>query len=302
MPQHFLGWQNTEDDVARVALRTSQSQLRSRVRVADASNGEVKALGSVTWCDDPLSVRLQCQLAEAGKTLGLCSVTANPGVDKSFGEVAQDFDSSFQVTQSVPYALAVRHPASGVAHQFTRLPQIRNSLAIIVNVGDGANEDPITALAQLTALTIGLQSEFSQYRFMLVGDFALDGLARSAMWLLSKAGAQVTIVGPSAFVPAFFAGIESLPTPPKSSSDCLVLYFPTPPSILRTRLCMSVSDYENIYCDHWQPIRRRSLLIRTIIGTRLASSTTTRAISKPLPWTPTIPSRRCTTARIGRSA
>ena len=94
-----------------------------------------------------------------------------------------------------PDLVVMRHSAPG-AHVLLA----RHMNAIIVNAGDGAHEHPTQAL--LDAFT--LRKRFKRLeglKVAIVGDIRHSRVVRSNLWLLSKMGALVTLVGPPTLVP-----------------------------------------------------------------------------------------------------
>ena len=69
-----------------------------------------------------------------------------------------------------------------------------------MNAGDGAHEHPTQAL--LDAYT--LRKRFGRLeglKIAIVGDIRHSRVVRSNLWLLTKMGAKVTLVGPPTLVP-----------------------------------------------------------------------------------------------------
>jgi aspartate carbamoyltransferase catalytic subunit len=94
-----------------------------------------------------------------------------------------------------PDLIVMRHSAPG-AHALLA----RHMKASIVNAGDGAHEHPTQAL--LDAYT--LRKRFGRLeglKVAIVGDIRNSRVVRSNLWLLTKMGAQVTLVGPPTLVP-----------------------------------------------------------------------------------------------------
>ncbi|HSI37122.1 MAG: aspartate carbamoyltransferase catalytic subunit [Phycisphaerae bacterium] len=86
--------------------------------------------------------------------------------------------------------IVVRHPAAGAAELLART--VRCS---VVNAGDGAHEHPTQGL--LDAYT--MRERFGRIeglKVAIVGDIANSRVVRSNLWILSKLGAHVVLVGP----------------------------------------------------------------------------------------------------------
>ena len=104
-------------------------------------------------------------------------------------------DTALNLQAMRPDIIVMRHSKSG-AHEL-----LAQHLDIsIINAGDGAHEHPTQAL--LDAYT--LRERFGALgglKVAIVGDIRNSRVVRSNLWLLTKMGAHVTIVGPPTLVP-----------------------------------------------------------------------------------------------------
>ena len=104
-------------------------------------------------------------------------------------------DTALNLESMRPDLIVMRHSAPG-AHALLA----RHMKASIVNAGDGAHEHPTQAL--LDAYT--LRKRFGRLeglRIAIVGDIRNSRVVRSNLWLLTKMGAHVTLVGPPTLIP-----------------------------------------------------------------------------------------------------
>ena len=115
-------------------------------------------------------------------------------------------DTAMNLEAMHPDLIVMRHSAPG-AHALLA----RHMKASIVNAGDGAHEHPTQAL--LDAYT--LRKKFGMIeglRVAIVGDIRNSRVVRSNLWLLTRMGAKVTLVGPPTLVPremkATWPGVE----------------------------------------------------------------------------------------------
>lgn len=103
-------------------------------------------------------------------------------------------------------AIVIRHPLSGAPKLLADQGWISAS---VINAGDGAHEHPTQAL--LDALTIrqglGLSTDLSGLKVLIVGDIRHSRVARSNILLLNLLGASVTVAGPKTLIPE---GIEKM--------------------------------------------------------------------------------------------
>ncbi|HJU82720.1 MAG TPA: aspartate carbamoyltransferase catalytic subunit [Holophagaceae bacterium] len=104
-------------------------------------------------------------------------------------------DTALNLEAMHPDLIVMRHSAPG-AHALLA----RHMKASIVNAGDGAHEHPTQAL--LDAYT--LRKKFGRLeglKVAIVGDIRHSRVVRSNLWLLTKMGAKVTLVGPPTLLP-----------------------------------------------------------------------------------------------------
>ena len=97
--------------------------------------------------------------------------------------------------------IVIRHKSAGSA----RFLADRLS-ASVINAGDGAHEHPTQGL--LDAFTIREKlGRIKGVRVSIVGDILFSRVARSNIQLLTKLGAEVTLVGPPTLVPETFTAL-----------------------------------------------------------------------------------------------
>lgn len=104
-------------------------------------------------------------------------------------------DTALNLEAMHPDLIVMRHSAPG-AHVLLA----RHMKASIVNAGDGAHEHPTQALLDAYTLRKKL-GQLQGLRVAIVGDIRNSRVVRSNLWLLTKMGAKVTLVGPPTLVP-----------------------------------------------------------------------------------------------------
>ena len=104
-------------------------------------------------------------------------------------------DTALNLEAMHPDLIVMRHSAPG-AHALLA----RHMKASIVNAGDGAHEHPTQALLDAYTLRKKL-GQLQGLRIAIVGDIRNSRVVRSNLWLLTKMGAKVTLVGPPTLVP-----------------------------------------------------------------------------------------------------
>ncbi len=99
--------------------------------------------------------------------------------------------------------IVIRHPCSGAAHLLSM-----HAKASVINAGDGTNEHPTQAL--LDAFTIkDKMGRIEGLSVAIVGDILHSRVAKSNIYLLTKFGVEVRLIGPPTLVPP---ELESLGT------------------------------------------------------------------------------------------
>lgn len=140
------------------------------------------------------STRTRTSFEIAAKALGATtSLVLASGSSVEKGESL--LDTGYTLRAVGADAIVVRHPHSGA-------PQLMAShLDIpVINAGDGLHEHPTQAL--LDAYTIlKHKKKLAGLQVTIVGDVYHSRVARSAIHLLSKSGAKVTLCGPTELVP-----------------------------------------------------------------------------------------------------
>jgi len=94
--------------------------------------------------------------------------------------------------------MIIRHSSSGAPHLLSK-----NIKASVINAGDGINEHPTQAL--LDAFTIKEKTgKIEGLKIAIVGDILHSRVAKSNIYLLTKFGASVRLIGPPTLVPSEF--------------------------------------------------------------------------------------------------
>jgi aspartate carbamoyltransferase catalytic subunit len=141
------------------------------------------------------STRTRASFELAGKALGADVINVAAG--GSSVEKGESLIDTVRTLQAVGAdALVMRHGSSGAPHLVAR--HVRSS---VINAGDGWHAHPTQALLDLYTMRSHL-GDVRGRRVVIVGDIAHSRVARSNIWLLSSAGAEVTVCGPATLLPA----------------------------------------------------------------------------------------------------
>ena len=145
------------------------------------------------------STRTRVSFEQAGKILSADVINiAASGSSAEKGESLLNTALTLQAMRAD--VLVVRHPAAGAPYHIARnLERTR-----VVNAGDGRHAHPTQALLDLLTMRDRLGS-LAGRKVVVVGDVLHSRVARSNVWGLSKAGANVVLSGPPTLIPLEFA-------------------------------------------------------------------------------------------------
>jgi len=148
------------------------------------------------------STRTRTSFEIAAKSLGaMTTLVLSSGSSIEKGESL--LDTGYTLRAVGADVLVIRHPNAGAPLLMA------NHLDIpVINAGDGMHEHPSQAL--LDAYTILRHKKtLNGIQMAIVGDIYHSRVARSAMHLLSKFGARITLCGPPEFLPEVAASLAS---------------------------------------------------------------------------------------------
>lgn len=91
--------------------------------------------------------------------------------------------------------IVIRHSSSGVPHFIAK-----NVDASVINAGDGINEHPTQALLDAFSM-IEKKKKLDGLRIAIIGDILHSRVAKSNIYLLSKFGTNVRLIGPPTLIP-----------------------------------------------------------------------------------------------------
>ena len=140
------------------------------------------------------STRTRASFEIAAKALGATTtliLSSGSSIEK--GESL--LDTAYTLRAVGADVIVVRHPNAGAPHLMASHLDIP-----VINAGDGMHEHPTQAL--LDAYTIlRHKKKLAGLQVAIVGDIYHSRVARSAIHLLSKSGAKITLCGPPELLP-----------------------------------------------------------------------------------------------------
>ena len=140
------------------------------------------------------STRTRASFEIAAKSLGaMTTLILSSGSSIEKGESL--LDTAYTLRAVGADVIVVRHPNAGAPHLMASHLDIP-----VINAGDGMHEHPTQAL--LDAYTIlRHKKKIAGLQVAIVGDIYHSRVARSAIHLLSKLGAKITLCGPPELLP-----------------------------------------------------------------------------------------------------
>src|SRR5437870_11136776 len=148
------------------------------------------------------STRTRASFEIAAKSLGaMTTLILSSGSSIEKGESL--LDTAYTLRAVGADVIIVRHPNAGAPHLMASHLDIP-----VINAGDGMHEHPTQAL--LDAYTIlRHKKKLGGLQVAIVGDIYHSRVARSAIHLLSKFGASITLCGPPEFLPEVATSLAS---------------------------------------------------------------------------------------------
>ncbi|MBD3366914.1 MAG: aspartate carbamoyltransferase catalytic subunit [Candidatus Eisenbacteria bacterium] len=142
--------------------------------------------------------RMSFELAEKRLSADTINFSASTSSVKK-GETLRD--TARNIEAMMVDMVVMRHSSAGAPHFLAK-----HLDASIVNAGDGTHEHPTQALLDLFTMREHV-GELQNRKVVIVGDILHSRVARSDVWGLKALGAEVTLVGPTTFMPAEIEGM-----------------------------------------------------------------------------------------------
>ena len=197
------------NDISKVEAISILDTAQELARVSDGPMKKLPTLRGRTivnlFAEDSTRTRISFEAAAKRLSADVINFSAK-GSSISKGESLKDTAQTLQAMGAD--AVIIRHGASGAAQ---RLADSKWMSGSVINAGDGTHEHPSQAL--LDAFTVRKHlskgaNDLTGLRVAIVGDVLHSRVARSNVLLLSKLGAQVSLVAPPTLLPV---GIDTWP-------------------------------------------------------------------------------------------
>lgn len=193
--KHVLGLQDWSSDEINLVLDTAHNfkeVLARPIRKVPALRGKVVC----TLFFEP-STRTRASFETAAKILSADTSSLTVAASSvSKGETLKDTILTMQAMGVDCFV--IRHPQSGAPELATKY--VKGS---VLNAGDGCHEHPTQGLLDLLTIR-DHKGAIGRLNVTIIGDLRHSRVARSGLWGLLHAGANVTLCGPETLLPREF--------------------------------------------------------------------------------------------------
>lgn len=194
--KHLLGIKDLQLSDIQLILDTAK-QFKE---VLQRPIKKVPSLRDVTivnlFYENSTRTRMSFELAEKRLSADVMNFTAS-GSSVSKGETL--LDTVKNILSMKIDLVVMRHSASGAPHFLAKHIPVS-----IVNAGDGINEHPTQALLDAFSIIENV-GPLAGRKVTIVGDILHSRVALSNIYLLKKAGAEVTVAGPPTLIPKYIS-------------------------------------------------------------------------------------------------
>lgn len=192
--KHLLGIKNLQLSDIELILSTAK-QFKE---VLQRPIKKVPSLRDTTivnlFYENSTRTRISFELAEKRLSADVLNFSAS-GSSVSKGETL--LDTVNNILSMKIDMVVMRHSATGAPHFLAKHIPVA-----IVNAGDGINEHPTQALLDAFSIIENV-GQLKDTRVTIVGDILHSRVALSNIFLLKKAGAEVTVAGPPTLIPKY---------------------------------------------------------------------------------------------------
>lgn len=244
-------WQPAEYEILLQTASSFREVLSRRTKKVPALQGQVVA----NLFFEP-STRTRSSFELAAKRLSADILNFSPGTSSlTKGETILDTAKTYLAMGAD--IMVIRHQQAGVPHAIAEAMDLLKSGVSILNAGDGLHEHPSQALLDLFTICCLLDEENPRLELLegkkiaIVGDILHSRVARSNIYSLTAAGADVHLAAPPTLLPQLFAGIENKNHPGK-----LYLHWQLQPALQDADFVMTLRLQKERMTDHLLPSLR----------------------------------------------
>lgn len=201
-------WTAAEYDIVLQTASSLREVLAGRTKKVPALQGQV-----VTNLFFEPSTRTRSSFELAAKRLSADVMNFAPGSSSlTKGETILDTAKTYLAMGAD--IMVIRHQQAGVPQFIASEMDRLESGVKVLNAGDGQHEHPSQALLDLYTICTLLDYDKPNVELLkgkkiaIVGDILHSRVARSNIWSLTAAGADVHLAGPPTLLPTLFSGMK----------------------------------------------------------------------------------------------
>ena len=231
----LMDFSTAEYDTVLQTAAGFQKVLSGRTKKVPALQGRVVA----NMFFEP-STRTRSSFELAAKRLSADILNFSPGTSSlTKGETILDTAKTYLAMGAD--IMVIRHKQAGVPHAIAAEMDRLNSGVTILNAGDGLHQHPSQALLDLFTLTYLLDKDNPRTdllrgkKIAIVGDILHSRVARSNIYSLTTAGAEVHLAAPATLLPKEFLKLVD-----KKYKDKLFLHWELNPALENADFVMTL--------------------------------------------------------------
>ncbi len=195
---------SNEYDIILQTAASFREILSGRTKKVPALQGKVVA----NLFFEP-STRTRSSFELAAKRLSADILNFSPGTSSlTKGETILDTAKTYLAMGAD--IMVIRHKQAGVPQAIATEMDLKKTKVSVLNAGDGQHEHPSQALLDLYTICTLLDRDRPRLELLegkkiaIVGDILHSRVARSNIWSLTEAGAEVHLAGPPTLLPKMF--------------------------------------------------------------------------------------------------
>lgn len=244
------------DTVLKTAL-SFQEVLSRRTKKVPTLQGQV-----VTTMFFESSTRTRSSFELAAKRLSADTLTFSPGSSSlSKGETILDTAKTYLAMGTD--IMVIRHQQVGVPQTIALEMERLQTPVRVLNAGDGQHEHPSQGLLDLFTFCTALDPDRPRLELLrgrkiaIVGDILHSRVARSNLWSLLTAGAEVHLAAPPTLLPSDFQQfVSSSSIPGEQRPGSLYLHWTLDPALEKADFVMTLRLQQERMSQHLLPSLR----------------------------------------------
>lgn len=190
----LLGLEELTKDEILFILDTADSFVEISTRVIKKVPTLRGKTAVLLFLEPSTRTRVSFELAAKRLSADLVNISSSTS-SMSKGETLKDTVRNIEAMQVD--MVIIRHSMAGAAHRLAR--EITPG---VINAGDGCHEHPTQALLDMFTIR-KRRGKLEGLKIAIIGDISHSRVARSNIWGLTRAGAEVVVAGPPTYIPPY---------------------------------------------------------------------------------------------------